>query len=155
MRNTTARRTSAVGQISVLFLCLSACATSGSSVAIGSQASGSSYFSLSRPGAYKIGRGFKVAGRVCRRARTTLLSPPRVRIEHLAATGEVLGVAHADVPAIYRRADQACSPYAATVDWAIADREALRACFERGKSCPVAAELKAVITVPVAPALTP
>lgn len=134
---------------SFLLICglLTGCAASGTSVEIVSQSSGSPYFSLGRPGVYKAGDGLRVAGRVCRRSRTTLLSPPRVRLEHLAATGEVIEVDRAAIPIIYRRADQACSNYSAHVGWKIAEGETVRACFDRGKVCPVAAETKAVIPV--------
>ena len=131
---------------------LTGCAASGASVEIVSQASGSPYFSLDRPGAYKAGNGLRVAGRVCRRSRTTLLSPPLVRLEHLAATGEVIEIARAAIPVIYRRADQACSNYSAHVGWKVAEAETVRACFDRGKACPIAGEVKAVIPVTAAPA---
>ena len=128
--------------------CLAGCATPGSSVEVGSQASGSPYFNLSRPGVYKVQDGLQLAGRVCRRARTTLLSPPRVRLEHVAATGAVIEFAHAYIPAIYRHEDQACSGYSTRVGWQIADGETVRACFDRGRSCPAAARVKAVVAAP-------
>jgi hypothetical protein len=127
---------------------MSACATPGASVQVTSQASGSPYFSLGAPGVYKVDGGLRLAGRVCRRARTTLLSPSRIRLEHVAASGEVADVARASVAAIYRNADQACSSYAVRVAWQIADGEALRACFDRGRPCPSNSPNKALIPVP-------
>ena len=129
--------------------CLAACASTSSSIQIISQASGSTYFSLGLPRVYKVQNGLELAGRVCRRGRTTLLSPPSVRIEHLAIGGETLEVAHASVGAIYRRADQACSGYSSRVTWQIADGESVRACFGVGRPCPSDAPVKAVISVPV------
>jgi len=71
-----------------------------------------------------------------------------VRIEHVAATGAVVDVAHASIPAIYRRADQACSGYSTKVAWRMADGDSVRACFDRGHGCPGAAEAKAVVPAP-------
>ena len=135
--------------------CLVGCASSGSSVEVSSQASGSAYFSLSRPGVYKVRDGLEIAGRVCRRARTTLLSPPRVRLEHLATDGATLDVAHAGVAAIYRNPENACTDYAARVAWTIADGESVRACLDRGRPCPADPAMKAVIAVPGTAAKSP
>jgi hypothetical protein len=132
-----------------------ACAAAPSSVQVGSEASGSPYFSLGPPGVYKAGDGLRLVGRVCRRSRTTLLSPARVRIEHVAASGDVAEVAHAGVAAIYRNADQACASYAARVGWRIADGESLRACFDRVGACPRQAAVKAVVAVPAASGSSP
>jgi len=132
--------------------CLAACASSGSSVVVSSQASGSTYFSLSRPGVYKVDGGLELAGRVCRRARTSLLSPSRVRLEQVGAGGDTIAVAHAAVPAIYHRQDQACSHYATRVAWRIEDGQSIRACFDRGGQCPSDPPVKAVIAVPAAAA---
>ena len=142
----------------VLFLTLASlvsCATAGGGVAVGSEATGSPYFSLSRPYASKAGEGLQLSGRVCRRARTTGLSPARVRLEHVSAAGDVVEVARAYVPPIYRRSDQACRSYFIRVAWPIADKEAIRACFDRGRPCPSDPQVKATIAVPVAPAVAP
>lgn len=127
------------------------CGTVGSPVTVGSQASGSAYFSVSRPGVYKVASGLQLTGRVCRRSRTTLLSPPRVRLEHVSATGDIVDTTHASVGAIYRNPDQPCSDYSARVGWQIADGETVRACFDHGHSCPVDPAIRAVVAVPVAP----
>lgn len=127
---------------------LAGCASTGSSVGIVSQATGSAYFSLSPPGIYHVKGGEEVVGRVCRRSRNTLLSPSGVRVEHLGGGGVVLEVARASIPVIYRRADQPCSNYSARVGWTITEGDTVRACFERGKPCPAAAGDKAVIALP-------
>jgi hypothetical protein len=128
-------RRSAAALLAAALVPPGACAAPGSPMDVPYQATGSSYFSLGRPGAYKVQGGLELTGRVCRRARTTLLSPSRVRIEHIAAGGDVVEAAHASVPVIYGRADVACAHYAVRVDWKLADGEALRACFDRGRSC--------------------
>jgi len=134
---------------------LGGCAATGDSVTVGSQASGSPYFSLSRPGVYKVATGLQLVGRVCRRSRSTQLSPPGVRLEHISAAGEVVESSHAGVGAIYRNADQPCSDYSARVTWQIADGETVRACFDRGHNCPADPAVKAVVAVPGAPAAAP
>ena len=116
-------------------LLLTSCATAGSSVEVSSQGSGSPYFSLGRPSVYRQGEGLRLVGRVCRRGRTTLLSPPRVRLERVASTGDVVDVARAGVPAIYGRSDQACTSNLTTLNWRFASGESVRACFDRGRSC--------------------
>ena len=135
----------------LLASCLAACAVSGSSVEVKSEASGSSYFSLGAPAVYAAPDGLRLVGRVCRRARTTLLSPPGVRLEHIGATGDVLDVAHAGLAAIYRNVDQACTHYATRVGWRVADGESVRACFDRGRPCAPDTPVKATIAVPAAP----
>ncbi|WCM25028.1 hypothetical protein NDN01_13115 [Sphingomonas sp. QA11] len=115
---------------------------------IQTQASGSPYFSLGAPVAYKVENGMELAGRVCRRVRTTLLSPSGVRLEHIGVSGDRLQTAHASVGAIYRSADQACTRYVARVAWTMVDGEAVRACFDRGKACPINSPVKAVIAAP-------
>jgi len=139
--------------ISIAAGLLAGCATVGDSVTVGSQASGSPYFYLSRPGVYKLATGLQLMGRVCRRSRATQLSPPRVRLEHVSATGDVVEISHASVGAIYRNADQPCSDYSARVGWQIADGETIRACFDHGRACPTDPAVKAVVAVPVTPAL--
>jgi hypothetical protein len=113
------RSTCGLSLLAVLFL--TACASAGTSVQVTAEATGSPYFNLERPLVYKAGDGLALAGRVCRRARGTLLSPPRVRLEHVGVAGQVLDVAHAGVPEIYRRADQACSDYSARVGWSFVE----------------------------------
>ncbi|HZL00691.1 MAG TPA: hypothetical protein VFC47_12405 [Caulobacteraceae bacterium] len=134
--------------LSPALACLVSCATPGSSVEVGSQATGSSYFTLSRPAVYKARVGLELAGRACRRARTTLLSPSRVRLEHVAANGEVAESARAYLPPLSRRADQACASYAARVTWRLGDGETVRACFDRGRPCPADSGPKAIVPVP-------
>ena len=120
-----------------------------------SQASGTAYFSLGPPGAYAAGEGLLLAGRVCRRARNTRLSPGAVRLERVDPSGAVVAHVDALVPPIYRRADQACAAYSRTTSWKLAEGDSVRACFERGVPCPVAAETKAVVPVPAASTATP
>jgi hypothetical protein len=128
---------------------LTGCATATDAVHITSEASASPYFSIGAPAAYKAPGGLELAGRVCRRSRSTSLSPPRVRLEHLTAMGEIADVAHAGVPAIQRSSDQACRTYATKVSWQLADGDTVRACFDRGRACPTST-VKALIAAPAA-----
>ncbi|HEY5290343.1 MAG TPA: hypothetical protein VIJ59_09930 [Caulobacteraceae bacterium] len=145
MTNITFRR-SASAVAACASLC--ACATQSSSVQVVSQASGSPYFSLGPPGVSKAGDGVRLVGRVCRRSRTTLLTPYRVRIEHVGPGGAVIGVEHARIPPIYAYSDQACATYAIVAKWTLAPGDSLRACFDRGRDCPSSAAAKAVVAVP-------
>ena len=117
-------------------------------VELTSQASGSAYFSVSRPYAYKSADGFRLTGRVCRRARTTGLSPPRVRLEHVGPEGGVLHIALARVGAIQRAGDQPCSTYLKQVDWMMATGDTVRACLDRGRACPADAPAKPITVAP-------
>lgn len=113
-------------------------ATGGPAVKTASEATGSANFSLTRPFVYAASGGVALAGRACRRARSTLLSPQHVRIEHISPEGAVLQATNAYLPSISRRSDEPCSNYAATVDWKVGPDETLRACFDRGRPCPAA-----------------
>jgi hypothetical protein len=135
-------------QIVASCVALAACAAPSSSVQVVSEASSSPYFSLGAPGVYKAGEALRLVGRVCRRARTTLLTPYRVRVEHVSSTGAVIDISHAGVPAIYKYADQPCATYTARVAWTLSTGDTLRACFDRGRPCPVNAPAKAVVAVP-------
>jgi hypothetical protein len=115
---------------------VTACASAATAVNVVSQASGSPYFSLGPPAVYKGAEGLTISGRVCRRDGSTLLSPPRVRLEHLAPTGARIGVARARVPEIYREVDQRCADYTTRVVWAIGPGDGVRACFDGGRACP-------------------
>ena len=132
----------------LLVAALAACAEGPSPQAVTSEASGSAYFRLGPPGVYKAGDGVRLIGQVCRRNRTTQLSPYRVRIEHLSPSGAVIGAIAARVPAIYRYGDRACVTYAARADWSFAPGEALRACIDRARPCSPQAPAKAVAPVP-------
>ena len=127
---------------------LAACSTTGDTVQVTSEAKGSDSFSLGTPGAYKEGSGLRLTGRVCRLARSTALSPPRIRIEHVAVSGYVTETAQASVPTIYRSTDQTCRTYSARVGWVLAEGDTVRACFDRGRACPVSADTKAAVAVP-------
>jgi hypothetical protein len=120
-------------------------------VKIVSEAKGSDFFSLGAPAMVKTDKGQHVGGRVCRLGRTTLLSPPRIRVEHLLAAGRVAEVAHAYVPSIYRATDQTCSDYGANVAWIMSEGDVVRACFDRGAACPANAESKAIVKAPATP----
>lgn len=131
---------------------LAACAAIPSqSVTIVSEAKGSGAFSLGAPAMVKTAQGQHLGGRVCRLNRSTLLSPPRIRVEHLAATGGVTDVAHAYVPEIYRATDETCSDYGANVAWTMNEGDRVRACFDRGAGCPADTESKAVVKAPATP----
>lgn len=140
-----------VATLACLTAFLGGCASPGTSVQVVTQASSSSFFTLGPPGVYKSGDALQLAGRVCRRARSTLLSPSRVRLEHVGATGAILDIAHARVAAIYANADQACTDYSTRVRWQIAESESVRACFDRARACPDDTSAKAVVNVPLAP----
>jgi len=130
---------------------LASCATGGSWVNVSAEASSSPYFNLSRPGVYKVEGGLEIAGRVCRMARTTLLSPSGVRLEHIAASGDGIEIARASIAPINRHADQRCSDYATVVHWALADGESVRACIDRGHACLSNPPTQAVVAVPATP----
>ena len=142
----------ATGLTGLAALALAGCAASGATVDVVSQASGSAYFNLSRPAAYGVEGGLGLAGRLCRRGRTTVLSPPAVRLEHVSPTGDIVEVARGRVAAIYRRSDQACATYHARVGWRLAPGDVIRACVDRGRACPAQPAAAAVIA---APALAP
>jgi hypothetical protein len=116
----------------------------GAALDLNANASGSSYFSLSRPSAYKAATGMVLAGRVCRRARTTVLSPPRVRLERVGLDGAVLETASATVGPIYRNGDQPCARYSRRLAWSMPAGESVRACFDRGGPCAPDAPTKSV-----------
>src|ERR1700744_169703 len=99
---------------------LAGCVSSAASFQVISQASGSSYFSLAPPGVYTSGDHLQVTGRACRRARTTLLSPSRIRLEEVTSDGAILNTAVAHLAAIYANADQPCSDYSVRVSWPLA-----------------------------------
>lgn len=133
-------------------LAAAGCAGGGGPTArINAQSTGSAYFNLSRPGLYERAGGLQLVGRVCRRGRVTLLSPPRVRLEHVSAGGDVVDTARAAVAPIYGRVDQPCSNYALRVAWRVADGDSIRACFDHGRACPADPASKALVTVPVSP----
>jgi hypothetical protein len=129
-----------------------ACATIPSeSVKVISEGKGSDYFSLGAPAMSKSATGQYVAGRVCRLNRSTLLSPPSIRVEHLSAGGQLLDVAHAYLAEIYLARDQNCSDYAAKVSWTMGTGDIVRACFDHEAVCPAQAESKAVVKAPANP----
>lgn len=133
-------------------LALAACAgLPAEPVRVTAEAKGSAFFSLGAPTISKTGAGQHLAGRVCRLGRSTLLSPPRIRVEHRAADGQLRDVAQAHIPEIYLARDQTCSDYAAKVAWSLAEGDVVRACFDRGLPCPAQAESKAVIKAPASP----
>ena len=117
-------------------------------MAVTSEASGSAYFRLGPPRVYGAGDHVRLVGQVCRRYRTTELSPFRVRVEHRAADGALIGVANAGVPAIYDYGDRPCAIYSASADWRFAPGETLRACLDRGRPCSPEAPAKADVSAP-------
>lgn len=133
--------------VGALVAVLSGCAAPGASVSVSSEAAGSGYFSLSAPAPHAVKGGLLLAGRVCRKARTTLLTPSRIRLEHVSANGDAVQTTHAYMPAIYRRSDQACARYSVIAPWTLADGETIRACFDRGRACPGAPPVKVVVPV--------
>ena len=130
---------------------LTGCAPMQSLLQVASYAIDTPNFSLSRPSVYKTDTGLQLSGRVCRRARSTLLSPAGVRIEQITGDGTIAQVAHAGLPSISRRADQPCSTYQARVAWTLADGDSLRACFDHARACPADPTLAAPATLPAVP----
>lgn len=118
------------------------------------EATGTANFSLSKPDLRPSGSGFTISGLACRRARSTLLSPQSIRIEHVAATGEVAQNSHSYLPTISRQNDRRCSHYFAKVDWTLADGDLVRVCFDHGQACPKTPEVKAVVKDPSPPAIS-
>ena len=122
----------AVAAIAVLF---TSCAAPGTTTAVNVEGSGSEYFRLDKPTVYARAGGAEITGVVCRRNRTTLLTPEYVRIEQVDARGGVTGVARVYVPTISVRQDQPCSRYSTRTDWRVSDETRLRICIDRGVSC--------------------
>ena len=54
-----------------------------------------------------------IAGRVCRRANRSVISPTRVEIDHLSATGDVIDTGYAYLPRLSQREDQRCGGFSA------------------------------------------
>lgn len=133
-------------------LAAGACASvSSPSADVVSEAQGSAYFSLGAPTLSKTSTGQHVAGRVCRIGRTTILSPPAIRVEHRGADDALRDVAQAYVREIYLARDQTCSDYSAKVAWTLAPGDIVRACFDRGAACPKQAESRALVKAPATP----
>ena len=143
---------SKVTAIAGLVLIAGCASTPLESVKVVTEAKGSSSFSLGAPAVSKSHNGQHVAGRVCRQGRSTLLSPPSIRVEHLAAGGQVLNTDHAYVPEIYSARDQTCADYHVKVQWTLSPGDIVRACFEHGAACPHQADSKAVVKAPAGPA---
>ena len=138
--------------VAYLALALAACATTpAETVKVLTEAKGSDYFSLGAPAVSKSGSGQAVAGRVCRLGRSTLLSPPLIRVEHLRSGGGLVEAGRAYVPEIYGVRDQTCADYAAKVAWTLNPGDIVRACFDRGSACPASAQSKAVVKAPATP----
>ena len=127
---------------------LTACAVARETVQVTAEAKGSESFSLGPPTAYRAGDGIRLSGRVCRLGRSTALSPPSIRLEHVARDGGIVETSQSSVATIYRSTDQACRTYAANLAWALADGDTVRACFDRARPCPVTSTAKAVIAAP-------
>jgi hypothetical protein len=115
---------------------LASCAAAGPLLPVYGDATGSDYFSLSRPFAYRANGGLELTGKACRRSGTTLLSPLWVRLERVTPMEEVSQSTRASLPPIYMRADQACARYSTVVGWTFAAGDTLRACLDRGHACP-------------------
>lgn len=108
--------------------------------AVVSQARGSDFFSLGAPAVAKSGDELRLAGRICRLRRSTLLTPREIRIEHLSADGRMLDTVDASAPLINRSWDEACRSYSRRVPWTLAQGDMIVACFEHGRRCPVEAQ---------------
>jgi hypothetical protein len=142
--------------VAALAATLAACAAPGASVSVNAEASGTSYFSLDHPFVHKVRDGLELSGRACRRVRTTLLTPSRVRIEHLSVAGEPIQSVHAFLPQTSRRPDQPCTRYSTIAGWTLSEGETIRACFDRGHACPGAPAVKiAAPAAGAAPSATP
>ncbi len=101
-------------------------------------ASGSPNFSLAASAAVASADGATISGRVCRLARSTLMSPQRLRLERVGADSAVAETAEVSLPILSTRVEQRCARYAARVAWRLMTDESLRLCFDRGQPCPAA-----------------
>jgi hypothetical protein len=128
-----------------------AIATGSTGATVTTEATGTANFSLSEPALRQAGSGITISGSACRRARSTLLSPRSIRLEHVVAGEQVSQTARAFVQ-ISRELNRRCSQFSTKVAWVLADGDSVRACFDHGKACPEAAELSAKVKDPRPPA---
>jgi hypothetical protein len=113
---------------------LTSCAAPGIATLVNVEGSGSEYFRIDKPTVFARAEGAEITGLVCRRDRTTQLTPD-VRIEHLDASGGVIEVTKGDVPTISVKQDQPCSRYYTLTDWRVSEDTHIRICIDRGMSC--------------------
>jgi len=79
----------------------------------------------------------RVDGTVCRRANRSLLSPPRVQIDHLSSAGDVLETSFGYLPSLSSREDQRCGRFGGRLKTPPQPGDRIRICFARSKgSCP-------------------
>ena len=119
-------------------LLLTSCAAQTAlSSAASVEAVSSTNFRLERPIVSQNGGTTRVYGTVCRAANRALMSPSRIEIDHLDATGTRVDTAYAFLPSLSRRPDQRCGHYAGTVSSRVTSTDTVRVCIARvGKVCP-------------------
>ena len=113
---------------------LTSCAAPGIATLVNVEASGSEYFRIEKPTVFARAEGAEITGVVCRRNRTTLLTPD-VRIEHLDAAGGVIEVTKGNVPTISVKQDQPCSRYDTQTNWRVSDEMHIRVCIDHNLPC--------------------
>lgn len=96
-------------------------------------ASESGNYVLARPRVRVRDDALRVDGTVCRKSNRTGLTPSRVRIEHLDASGAVTETVSAFLPPLSRRQDQRCGHYGANLKTA-SPGDTVRVCIAR-RSC--------------------
>lgn len=72
-------------------------------------------FLLVQPRIRAKGKAVRVEGSACRRPNRSLISPSRVRIDHLSSAGELIETSYAYLPRLSQREDQRCGRYGATL----------------------------------------
>ncbi len=72
-----------------------------------------------------------IGGTVCRRANRSLISPTRVEIDHVSATGELIDTDHAYLPRLSQREDQRCGGFGAKLKTPPQPGDIVRICLPR------------------------
>lgn len=98
-------------------------------------ASEATNYLLSRPHVRVRDNALRVDGTVCRKSNRTGLTPSKVRIEHLDASGTMTEMVSAFLPPLSRRQDQRCGHYGAMLKTA-KPGDTVRVCIAR-RSCAV------------------
>ncbi len=93
----------------------------------------STNYVLARPRVRVRDDALRVDGTVCRKSNRTGLTPSKVRIEHLDASGTITETVSAFLPPLSRRQDQRCGHYGANLKTANPG-DTVRVCIAR-RSC--------------------
>jgi len=101
------------------------------------EASSSSNYIFYQPTLKAKGDSLHVTGTICRRANRSLLSPPRVQIDHLSGAGEVVETSYGFLPLLSSREDQRCGRFGGSLKSPPQPGDRIRICLARSKgSCP-------------------